>query len=112
MPIDSRPLRSFGASGGLTTRCRVERQRSFVQRIIRSHMTRWWREPSVPLAVKTLLGHTFPETLGLCGSNPGRHGGRCQRYEFDRACQGEFRKSVALLTGDGGFESRSLQRGV
>src|SRR5207302_4624991 len=36
IPIDRRRLRSSVAAGGLTTRCRVERQRSLVQRIIKS----------------------------------------------------------------------------
>jgi len=40
----------------------------------------------------------------LCGSNPGRHGGRCQRYEFDRACQGEFQKKRS--PSDGGRRVR------
>jgi hypothetical protein len=38
-------------------------------------------EPSVPLAVKTLLGHAFRRPT-LCGSNPGGHGGGCWRYEL------------------------------
>jgi len=53
-------------------------------------------EPSVPLAVKTLLGHAFRRPT-LCGSNPGGHGGGCWRYElylcvikiWRRVCRGE-----------------------
>ncbi len=35
-------------------------------------------EPSVPLAVKTPLGHAFRRPT-LCGSNPEGYGGGCRR---------------------------------
>jgi hypothetical protein len=75
-------------------------------------MTRWWREPSVALAVKTLLGHTFPETLGCAAAIPGGTVAAVSVMSLIVRAKGSFKKSVALLTGDGGFESGSLQRRV
>ena len=71
-------------------------------------------EPSVTLAVETLLGHAFRRPT-LCGSNPGGHGGGCWRYEFDFRDQnlaaGSHHRAQPCSGYVGNFGSRHLISG-